>query len=126
MYKCIDCGYPYHLHEHHVLGKKVDPNNVVYLCPNCHAREHAGMLLFHNRAAKAFKAWWSALLEQGVYVTWQARMDKLYELGYLPCFDHGQEAYLEMYEGDAPWNSLPMYSTVLPHLLKTGPNFPTL
>ena len=80
---CKDCGRDGRTTEHHFRGRKEYPNDVVWLCPNCHDREHAGLLLWHNAASVHFLKWWDAQLKGSVYVTWAERRRKLDELGYI-------------------------------------------
>lgn len=84
---CYDCGYDIHTVKHHIKGRSIDPDLTVELCPNCHHRHHQGMLLIHNAASRAFLEWMSEQEQQGRYVRWQEREEKLAELGYVPLFD---------------------------------------
>lgn len=51
-YKCIICGYSKHLSCHHILAVKKGgtdkENNLITLCPNCHAEADAGEISKHK------------------------------------------------------------------------------
>lgn len=83
---CKDCEQEGITVKHHP-NKKRFPDRTVDLCPNCHAREHQGMLLFANKASAAFWPWLRSRDRQGLYTSWKLRMARLAELGYKPRFD---------------------------------------
>lgn len=89
--KCSACGETNEgvLHEHHIHGRKVSDETVT-LCPNCHALNHAKLLLTDNEASRNAIA---EIDKIGKPISAKQFREILDKYGYKPYFD-GEEEWL--------------------------------
>lgn len=83
---CHGGSYIGAMHLHHInprsRGGTDDSDNLVSLCPNCHAKHHSAMYLVENSQSRAFIMWLDHAANNKQFICYSQMAQKLLELGY--------------------------------------------